>query len=262
MTTNNYDFPVELVPVVTQSSGILIPRKFAVIRPDTGQPMGIVSNRYGLIHHETVINGLRNALSNKEYQEHIQVTNNGAFLFATYKFLGMTEEVSKGDKVSFQFIIKNSYDGTNSLQIIFGAFRLVCSNGMVIGKELLSYSQTHRGLESSLKTTVFTDKINTLISEFNNITIPILQKMSRHKLNKPTTELFTYKSIKKSKGRNRLPNYLLDEARIKYEKEKHKTVWNFYNSLTFAITHSLKTKNPQMFINYSKIAWEIANKQL
>ena len=141
---SDYDFLVELVSVVTQPSGILIPHKFAVIRSDTKQPMGIVSNRYGLIHHKDVVDGFRKALSNTEHQEHIEVINNGTHLFATYRIPEVIAEVREGDQVSFQFVVKNSYDGNSSLQIIFGAFRLVCSNGMVIGKQFLNYSLNYR----------------------------------------------------------------------------------------------------------------------
>lgn len=55
-----------------------------------------------------------------------------------------------------QLILHNSHDGTSSIRIMAGVFRLVCSNGLVAGKTTLNIRLRHVGLiqqdvEESLK---------------------------------------------------------------------------------------------------------------
>ena len=45
-------------------------------------------------------------------------------------------EVAKGDVLNPEIIIKNSYDGSLQVHVLAGAFRLVCSNGLIIGVTL------------------------------------------------------------------------------------------------------------------------------
>ncbi len=44
-----------------------------------------------------------------------------------------------------EIVLVNSYDGSTSLQMKFGIFRLVCSNGLVVGKNLFSHNVRHVG---------------------------------------------------------------------------------------------------------------------
>ena len=52
-------------------------------------------------------------------------------------------EVSKGDEMNAEVIIKNSYDGSLQVHILSGAFRLVCSNGMIIGNVVEKHNYKH-----------------------------------------------------------------------------------------------------------------------
>jgi hypothetical protein len=244
---NNYNFPVELQPIMTlnptQGTDV-IKGKLAVVRQDSGETLGIVSNKYGLLKHETVIDNFRKVLDNIKYQEKIEIVKNGAYMFATYKLTNEKIEIVKGDIVNLQFIIKNSYNGTNSLQVSLGAFRLICSNGMVIGKEFFNFSQRHIGALDILS---FTNRIPQLSSQFKN-TLPIMQTMDKQKIENPD-ELFKNKI---------LPKYINEEAKKIYEKSENNTVWEFYNSLTATITYKLRKQNPFAEIYFGKLAWEYA----
>lgn len=44
-----------------------------------------------------------------------------------------------------QIILKNSYDGSSSLQVMLGVYRLVCSNGLIVGSTWASYRIRHVG---------------------------------------------------------------------------------------------------------------------
>ena len=247
----NYNFPVKLVPI--KANNIIIPKKVAVIREDTSEPIGIVSSLYGLMKHQDIIESFREALKKTKHEEKIAVLKNGAHLIATYKLPDTQVEVKKGDLVSMQFIARNSYDGTKSFSLMLGAFRLVCSNGLIIGKEVFTYSQKHfAGNEMfSDASGIIQGKVSELIEHFNDA-LPTMKKMTKIELSEESETLF-------EKDKLQLPKYLIDEAKGIYEKTKEKTLWEFYNSLTFVISHSLKKDSLQSQIDYTKRAWAVAS---
>lgn len=240
----NYDFPVKLMPV--QSDKIIIPDKAAVIRTDTNEPIGLVSNRYGLLEHKEIINAFRSTFKNDKIEEKITVAKNGAHLFAEYTFPNITFDVKKGDPVALKFIAKNSYDGSKSFQLTMGAFRLVCENGMVIGKEFFSLTQRHIESGQSLKEVMPIKSIlEDLKTSFSDKTLPILKEMTKQKVGE---EIFNSKELL-------LPKYLLNTAKEEYDKQNKDTVWDYYNSLTFAISHKLRKDKIEVRMEYLKRAW-------
>ncbi len=146
-----------------------------------------------------------------------------------------------------QFIVKNSYDGTNTLQIALGAFRLVCTNGMVIGKRFFGYSQRHIGSQIGIDANLLKGKVGQLADQFQNA-IPTMQAMV-------TTPIID--GSVRYEGIDKLPDYIVKTAGEEYAKAG-KNVWDFYNALTFAITHHMRRNSPQKQIEYGRIAWEIA----
>lgn len=250
---NIFNFPVQLQPILTKNPipGLSeeIGGRKAVVRQDTGNVLGIVSDKYELLEHKDVIESFRAALNGMDYQEKIQLDRNGGVMFAKYKLNAVQVEVKKGDLVALQFIVKNSYDGTNALQIRLGAYRLVCSNGMVIGKDYFTYSQKHIGKNIDIK--ALSDKIAMLSESFQG-TLPVMQEMSRREISDISIDaMFSIKTTK-------LPQYVVDLAREEYLKENDKTVWGYYNSLTSIISHNLKKDGPEVCLRYGKIAWERA----
>ncbi|HKZ45539.1 MAG TPA: DUF932 domain-containing protein [archaeon] len=253
--TTEYNFPVELQPVMTLNptkGSDIIGGRLAVVRQDNGATLGIVSDKYELLRHGQVIDAFRNALSNVNHEEKIQIANEGSSLFATYKLPGKTIEVRKGDLVSLQFVVKNSYNGTNALQIMLGAFRLVCTNGMTIGRQFFSFSQKHIGSNGGVSIEIIKEKVEFLTDQFSKV-LPYMQEMSRHELSNSSEELFNLEN-------EPLPKYLVNVARELYEKDKDYTRWGFYNGLTNAITHSMKHESPAAALNYGKLAWELAQR--
>ena len=246
-----YDFPVKLVPV--KANNILIPKKVAVIREDTAEPIGIVSSQYGLLKHQDVVESFRKALKKTKHEEKITVLKNGAHLIATYTLPDISLEIKKGDFVSMQFVVRNSYDGTKSFSVMLGAFRLVCSNGLIIGKEVFRYTQKHFAGNDMFGDAngLIDGRVSELLTRFNEA-LPIMKRMTKIEMSEDYESVF-------DKDKLQLPKYLINDAKEVYEKTKEKSLWEFYNSLTFVITHNLKKDSPQTRIDYTKRAWAIAS---
>lgn len=253
---NIYDFPVSLVPLHIQQHGIEVPKKRAVFREDTKQTIGVVSDKYELFKHKEVVDGFRKALKGIETEETIKLSDNGAHMFLAYKFTAENVEVRKGDMVSLQLIVRNSYDGSNALKMILGAYRLVCSNGMIIGKQFMSYSQRHIGNGAGVDIPLLQGKISDLTAQFKEVA-PAMVRLSKAKLDPivGSEHLFDRKTVA-------LPAYLLKKAEEEYVKAKDLTRWGWYNALTYAITHDSKKDNPGQAVHFGKIAWNAVSSDL
>lgn len=257
-TAESYSFPVELHPIKTQQTslknpGVEIPGKLAVVRTDTMTPLGIVSDKYAFMEHKVVVDGFRKALKGQEVKESISLQRNGAQLFMKYTFPRVQGEVQKGDIVGMQLLARNSYDGSSKLQLSLGAVRLVCENGMVMNKSFMEFSQKHIGQDSTLEIEEVSDKIGALVHKFEEV-MPLMTQMSRKKM-ADDEKMFDPKKLK-------LPSYLMKIAEEEYNRAGDKTVWGFYNGLTYAITHKMRKESPGHAEHYGNIAWSLATREL
>lgn len=263
MEKNKYDFPVELAPIFAKTALNLheangyreIKNRVAVVRTDSNDALGIVSTKYELLKHEDVVNGFRKALADERFNETIKVAKNGAQLYATYSLPEHTVEIRPNDHVSLQFIVKNSYDGTNALHIILGAFRVVCTNGMIIGKRFSAFTQKHIGSDAeTVDAGKLKAKVETITAQFQK-TLPMMQTMAATPATADPDELFNPKQL-------HIPKYLTTLAAGEYTTAGDKSLWGFYNALTWAITHHMKRESPATEIQYLAAAWSEATKGL
>lgn len=105
------------------------------------------------------------------------------------------------------------------------------------------------GLNGELIVNKFKDSYHAYIETFNK-KMPQINQMSRTVI-ALTDDLFDQKRVD-------MPKYLLAEAKIAYESGEDKTLWGYYNSLTYAITHKSKKPNPELAIKYGIEAWRAA----
>lgn len=118
-----------------------------LIDEDTGYNFAVVSNRYSITPHEEMLEVIEDVLFHSpEYgrvEKEISLYDNGGKLEAKYRFPEIKIDIGGGDMVNPQISVLNSYDLGWARSILFGAFRLICSNGLVIGKRIFEYKQKH-----------------------------------------------------------------------------------------------------------------------
>ena len=132
------DFPIALKPVYYAADGTFaaVPRRLAVVREDTGQPISVVSDRYALIPHRRILDAVEEAikpLGLGPVPRGIYVDRQGARMRAIFKFPALAQPVLQGDDICPCLKIQNTYDGTARIAIHIGAFRFVCTNLAVGG---------------------------------------------------------------------------------------------------------------------------------
>ena len=121
----------------------------AVINTETKKIYNIFTNNYRLVKHEDLLNDLDKVVNNfPEYGKPtlgINLDREGGFMEAKYTFKDVLHKVTGAEGDGFHPVIHafNSYDGWTKQKIFFGAFRLVCKNGMIIGDKVFSYNKLH-----------------------------------------------------------------------------------------------------------------------
>ena len=115
-----------------------------IVREDTGDILSCMTNNYRLIKNKTIINYASPVIKkNKGVLKEVRLFSNGAKTTMTWQFPKQKVNIGPNDDISPEIIIRNSYDGTIGVNVLAGAFRLVCTNGMIIGVVLDNYKNKH-----------------------------------------------------------------------------------------------------------------------
>jgi len=133
-------FPVKEVPAHFTGVGNEVYRdtghKF-IIREDTNEVLSCMTNKYQLVSNQEVMDMTAPIIrQNEGVLTEESLYGNGARTMWKWQFPKVKVEVTKGDVLNPEIIITNSYDGSAEVSAIAGAFRLVCTNGMVIGHKI------------------------------------------------------------------------------------------------------------------------------
>ena len=228
---NEVMFPVMEVPAVGQLFGEGIKEQTGykfIVREDNGKVLSCMTNDYKLVKNETIINYANPIIEKSGGKvKEIKSLGNGAKTFMSWNFPNEKVNIGKNDDLTPEIIIKNSYDGTIGVNILAGAFRLVCSNGMVVGVIADKYKNKHSihnisldDIESVIRNTIEKTKL-TFTEEF-----PILKdkKISeKHIIN--LIKMFPLKA-----------NELITQRLI---ADKPKTFWDLFNVGTNVLTHHM-----------------------
>ena len=147
---NDIYFPVSSQPIKTSINGIMTVSHDhqAIVREDTGKVLGVHSAKYKLVRNEDVFPHISDALDRtdidlRDMTVFDQVDFSGARTIRTYNFPHHSIDIGGGDKVCLQVKATNSYDGSNAFGFLFGGYRFICSNGMVVGTSLARAKRKH-----------------------------------------------------------------------------------------------------------------------
>ena len=123
-----------------------------IMREDTGDILSCMTDNYKLIDNSTIIEKSDYIISKQGGTlKEVQSFSRGARSIVKYEFDKHKIKISNGDICTPEIVWANSYDGTVGLNIIAGAFRLVCTNGMVIGIVAEKYRNKHSIYNMELK---------------------------------------------------------------------------------------------------------------
>lgn len=110
------------------------------------EPYGGMSNKYKFIPTSEVVEKLLDeGFIISKFQEN-RVRNEDKHGFAKHmiRFRQPNLAPQVGDIIP-EVVLTNSHDGTSAFQLSAGLYRLVCSNGMVVGNDMVNVRQRHSG---------------------------------------------------------------------------------------------------------------------
>lgn len=130
----------------------------ALVRRDRGTILSVVTPKYEVITHKDA-NAFaedlfdRNGLviepghisvntTGSRFLREFRITNK-AFIPGAIKSTAIDNDGARNDTYFPTVILRNSYDRSSRLEFIFGAYRLVCANGMVVGQEIQRFRFKH-----------------------------------------------------------------------------------------------------------------------
>jgi len=114
-------------------------------------PLGVVSKDYAFIEHTTVLDYTIDALYENDInpvdiEAELKLTEYGErmalSLFLPHKY---DYTVGEKDSMSLRLELLNSVDGSTRFRVLMGWFRLVCTNGLVIGVTRAEFRRRHTG---------------------------------------------------------------------------------------------------------------------
>lgn len=144
-------FPVSIRPFsqVLDNSDFLGDASWqAVIRDDTSEILAIHKQLYNLVPVRSLMERLEDELLSsgldlRGMQVADNISHNGARMQRILRLPAHSVEIAPGDSVMLQLKIQNSYDGHSRFGIVFGAYREICSNGLVVGDVMMSVKTKH-----------------------------------------------------------------------------------------------------------------------
>ena len=148
------DFNVYTRPVFFQADEELnrIPNKLALVRDDTQNSLGVVSDSYQIAQHPDAFRTVERIIAGSELdlegvKRTISVSHGGARAYAIYSLPAHTIETSKGDPSALQISARNSFDGSWCFHVDVGSVRMICTNGQVFLEDFAMFKSKHtRGL--------------------------------------------------------------------------------------------------------------------
>jgi hypothetical protein len=119
----------------------------AIVNASDDRVFSIVSEGYKLVDHREVLSKINDiCVSMPEYGEpmrEVWFSNYGGRMKTRWTFKDVDFEITPGDFVHPTLESFSSYDTTLAQKFMVGGFRVVCTNGMTVGKILSQYKRKH-----------------------------------------------------------------------------------------------------------------------
>jgi len=145
-----------------------------------------------------------------------------------------------GSPVTASLNMRNSNDGTMGFGIMFGAYRLICSNGVTIGKHLINIQKKHVGEmeEIHINLEEGIEKLTIEMNEFKEL----IEKAQYVKLNEEMVKTLIQAGFSKRYMED-IENKIAEYVHHYDEHINTNTLWALYNTLSNYITHQVESQN-------------------
>ena len=199
-----------------------------IMREDTHEVLSCMTDDYRLVTNKSLIDKAAPVLKDNGAKiRECSVYNGGRKTVWRWTFPKTKIDIGNGDMVNPEIAIINSYDGSSEVHTYSGAFRLVCSNGLIIGFTLSRSKSKHsiwnKSLDNIDKTIVDT------ITATNDILVESLPLLKETKINRSHVK----KVVKM------MPTYAMDALTQYLLAHSPQSYWDLLNAMTYITTHHM-----------------------
>jgi hypothetical protein len=219
--------------------------KFAIIDQNNGTFFNYCTEHYKIVHHEQVLKLVEDVVrslpefGNAEIEPTILANGGKLKIKATFK--DILYDIKDGDPINPKIEVFSSYDLGWQYRGQFGAYRLVCSNGMTVGKLFSGFKKRHlvslepQKLAESITAgmSLFSEQVGLWKQWAEQLITPEYYDATWNNLPFSTAEKEKIENLHEEKTRLLLPDAL---------KKEELTRWDFYNVLTQFVTHEVKSE--------------------
>ncbi len=221
--------------------GRVVPKYKAIVDCETEQVYSIVSNKYKVLSHDEALNPILETLekgNHGRFAVETILSKNDARMFTTITLRDYEVSVgSRDDVVCPQIIVKNSYDLSFRYSVEIGAFRFVCSNGLVVGRRFDLIKRKHYNIVIPTQ-----DQISRRLDDAYTIIKEESERWKRWQDRLVTPRL--YENIIDTldlpqKGTKEIEEEVEKISTFTHEYYRTLTMWALFNILTAHITHNV-----------------------
>jgi len=263
--STNWDFQVDNVaaPSFEYDDVTVNPNHFLNVRRDTGEVLGVTSNRYGVVQNRELVGVAEDAFNKSsdlgDFDRSVIVTGSGERLFATYDFKNRKRKLKVGDEVGMRLTLQNSFDTTLRLSFAVGALRLICTNGMATMERDVDMSSKHN---SNVNVGFLADAVRVAVDRFE-IACKAFDKLSEVQFDHDKGFNILNRLAKSKAISDRQSSKIAAIwASPDYKEDEDRSLWNLYNATTQYLSREVEGKrfelsgrvNRNVLKNLSRIA--------
>ena len=214
------------------------PKHKAIVDVDTDEIISVVGMGYNLVQNSEIIPQYERAIARSNLntdgmKRKIDYSHDGARTVVSYRFPAHRIAVKEGDEMDLMITVLNSYDGSWKFMSMVGAFRLLCTNGQIIGDSFSSYYGKHtKSLDVDYAINKLEDSLEVYL---HNAELWKQYPTSKITIGQANTVLL---ALAKDNIK------LMEELNSTYQKyvfEMGHNLWALFNTLTDWSTHSKVT---------------------
>jgi hypothetical protein len=218
---------------------------YAIVDQNTNKVFNICTEKYKPVYHELIIHNVEQAAVEMPQfgvpKIKVDMIGDGAKMRVNVMFPEVDYMVKSGDIFHPTSDIKTSYDLGWKYTVDFGAYRLVCSNGLKVGEVFESFKKRHM---TGLDPNILSETLNAGMLRFDEQT-QLWQKWAEKAIPHADYETiweelpFSKPEREKIEAITGAGNNLILAQEIK--KDNQITLWDMFNNTTQYVTHNINS---------------------
>ena len=152
---NGADFGVEYSNLRLDNTGAIVDNKYASVRKDNGQILGIHSKSYKPLTHKQMIDNqreiiIRSGLADGSIKETISLDKTGKKCYVKHDLPNHYLYTPDGDKANLRFLSTNSFNGVWAYIVSAGAKQGACQNNQLFLNDVATLYKSRHNIHLNL----------------------------------------------------------------------------------------------------------------